>query len=146
MKPEQAASMGGLVLAVGALVTLVLRHEAFGTGPVTIGAQVAAALLMLWARVTFGMRSFHAAASPTDGGLVTTGPYRFMRNPIYAAILLFLGAAIAAHPTAIAIAAGFVATVGTVIRIVAEERLLGRQFLEYDAYAARTKRIIPFVL
>jgi len=46
---------------------------------------------MLWARLTFGGRSFHAGANPTAGGVVTTGPYRFVRHPIYAAILYFLG-------------------------------------------------------
>jgi hypothetical protein len=40
--------------------------------------------------LTFGARSFHAGANPTDGGVVTAGPYRFFRHPIYAAILYFL--------------------------------------------------------
>jgi protein-S-isoprenylcysteine O-methyltransferase Ste14 len=43
------------------------------------------------ARVTFGRRSFHAAANPTAGGLVTTGPYRLIRHPIYTAACLFVG-------------------------------------------------------
>jgi protein-S-isoprenylcysteine O-methyltransferase Ste14 len=34
------------------------------------------------ARVTFGGRSFHVGANPTEGGLVTKGPYRFVRHPI----------------------------------------------------------------
>lgn len=38
------------------------------------------------------------------------------------------------------------ATILTFVRMFAEERLLRPTFPEYDAYAARTKRIIPFVL
>ena len=59
--------------------------------------QVAAVLLMVWARMTFGRRSFHAAANPTAGGLVTWGPYRYWRHPIYSAILLFLWSGVLSH-------------------------------------------------
>jgi protein-S-isoprenylcysteine O-methyltransferase Ste14 len=42
--------------------------------------QVLALLLFLWARITFGRRSYHVVADPTAGGLVTDGPYRFIRQ------------------------------------------------------------------
>jgi protein-S-isoprenylcysteine O-methyltransferase Ste14 len=37
-------------------------------------------------------------------------------------------------------------TVGLAVRMVAEERLVAERYPEYLAYAARTKRIIPFIL
>src|SRR5262249_49194862 len=78
---ETLSKLGFLVMIAG-LVGLVATHALFSPNPVVIGVQVAAALLMLWARVTFGRRSFHATASATAGGLVTTGPYRYIRHPI----------------------------------------------------------------
>lgn len=110
-----------------------------------ITAQVAAAALMLWARWTFGRRSFHAAATPTTGGLVTTGPYRYWRHPIYAAILLFVWAGVLSQPTAVALGLAIVATVATAVRVQAEEQLLRAEFPEYHGYAIHTKRLIPFV-
>ena len=62
------------------MLWLYYTHALFGTGPLTITVQAAAALLMIWARLTFGMRSFHASANPTEGGLVTRGPYRWLRD------------------------------------------------------------------
>lgn len=50
------------------------------------------------------------------------------------------------HPSVVGILLAVAATVLTFVRILAEERLLRATFPEYDAYAARTKRIIPFVL
>ena len=107
-----------------------------------------AAVLMLWARFTFGTRSFHAAANPTAGGLVTTGPYRYWRHPIYAAILLFVWAGVlgqGAMPTVLAVILAVVATVTTAVRMHSEEQLLQASMPEYAAYAARTKRLVPFV-
>jgi protein-S-isoprenylcysteine O-methyltransferase Ste14 len=131
----------------GCIVGLYLNNKViFGTGPITITIQVIAALLMLWARLTFGIRSFHGTANPTAGGLVTTGPYRYIRHPIYAAILYFFWAGIAAHPSQVTIAVGFLATSFTAVRIVAEEKLLVTMYPEYEAYARVTKRVIPFVL
>lgn len=139
------ASIVATTLLIAAIVTLLIRHALFANRPATIAAQVVAAGLLAWARVTFGARSFHGAANPTAGGLVTTGPYRWLRHPIYAAILLFVWAAVIAHPGAFNLALAAVATTMTTIRIVAEERLVAERYPEYAAYAARTKRLIPFV-
>src|SRR4030095_11739483 len=90
----RTASIVATLVLVGVVVVLFYRHELLGAGPVGIALQVVAVLLMLWARLTFGRRSFHAAANPTAGGLVTWGPYRYWRHPIYAAVLLFLWAGV----------------------------------------------------
>ncbi len=132
--------------AVVCLVWLALKHALFGAGPVTISIQVAAALLMIWARLTFGLRSFHASANPTAGGLVTNGPYRFIRHPIYAAVLYFLWAGYAAHPAFINLPVALLASALLGVRMWAEERLLLGMYPEYAVYARRTRRALPFLL
>jgi protein-S-isoprenylcysteine O-methyltransferase Ste14 len=132
--------------AVAGIIFLVLKESLFATNPVGIAVQVLAAGLMVWARVTFGRRSFHAAADPTDGGLVTHGPYRYWRHPIYAAILYFVWAGIASHLRLEAVAAAGLVTLGLVARMLLEERLVAAEYPEYAAYARRTRRVIPFVV
>jgi hypothetical protein len=70
----KAASVVAFGLLVGCLVCMVITKSLFADGPITIAVQVAAVLLMIWARVTFGLRSFHASANPTSGGIITSGP------------------------------------------------------------------------
>jgi protein-S-isoprenylcysteine O-methyltransferase Ste14 len=140
------ASIVGFCVAVLVLVILVMRESILAVGFFAILVQVLAVLLMLWARVTFGRRSFHATADTTEGGLITTGPYHYLRHPIYAAIIYFLWAGIFSHLSFLNVLLGLVATVGLFIRIFAEERLVVERYPSYIEYAAHTKRIIPYVL
>jgi len=134
-----------LIMVVG-MVGLVTTRSLVSWSPVAIAAQVAAVLLMAWARATFGARSFHAAATPTAGGIVTSGPYRYIRHPIYTAVCLFAwtGALANASPTSIAFAV--LVTAGAFARMVLEEQLLLLRYPDYAAYARRTARMIPFLL
>jgi len=128
------------------LAWLISRREVLARSGVGIAVQALAIVLMIAARLTFGRRSFHAAANPTAGGLVTTGPYRFWRHPIYSAVLYFVWAAALDHHSASAISAAALVTTGALIRMYAEETLLVTVYPEYAAYRARTARVIPFVL
>lgn len=142
----QAASRVGFVILVLAVAGLLVRHSLLGRGVVALAVQAVAIAGMLWARVTFGRRGFHASADPTAGGLVTNGPYRYLRHPIYASILWFVAAGALTHVSAASLLLLAVAVVGAWLRIAAEERLLLETYPEYAEYARRTKRIIPFVM
>ena len=139
------ASFVSFVTAALCLVWLFFKRAILGNGPVTIGIQVAAASLMVWARVTFGRRSFHATANPTAGGLVTNGPYRYLRHPIYSAVLYFLWAGIAVHLSVAHVIVALVATAGLAVRMLAEETLIIGKYPEYAGYAGRTRRVVPFL-
>ena len=130
---------------VVAVLGLLTTGNLFSVSPLVIAAQVAAAALMVWARATFGIRSFHATADPTEGGLVTSGPYRIIRHPIYTAVCLFTCAGALAHLSPLPGALAALGLAGSLARMLAEERMLVGRYPEYREYAARTKRMIPFV-
>jgi protein-S-isoprenylcysteine O-methyltransferase Ste14 len=138
-------SGGATVVLAGCILWLYFAHSLFGNSALTIALQVAAALLMLWARLTFGRRSFHATANPTAGGLVTKGPYRYWRHPIYASVLYFVWTGVAVHWSASAAGVALLATLMIAARIVAEESFLRQEYPGYAVYSQRTRRIIPFV-
>lgn len=142
---QNRASVVAFLAMVGGILGLVLLHSLFSPSPLVIAAQVAAVLLMIWARRTFGLRSFHAGADPTGGGLVTTGPYRFIRHPIYTAICLFTWAGVLAHLSLPALLLAVLVTAGGLVRMLIEERLLVERYAEYRDYAARTRRMIPYL-
>jgi protein-S-isoprenylcysteine O-methyltransferase Ste14 len=90
--------------------------------------------------------AFEAALSD-DHKLITTGPYRWLRNPIYASMLgmlLATGLAKTWWPLLVAGVVFFV--IGTEIRVRAEEKLLAARFgEEFARYKAKTPAYFPFV-
>lgn len=143
-KLELLSVIGYLMLG-GSAVTIVLRHEIVGAGVAAQVIQGVGLALMVWARLTFRSRSLHLAANPTEGGLVTTGPYRLMRHPVYSAALLVILAAAVSHPAVASLALGALALLGVGIRVVTEERLVAARYPAYADYARRTKRLVPFI-
>lgn len=142
----RSVSILATAVLVAAAAVLVFRGALLGTGPVSLSLQVLGLALMLWARFTFGLRSFHYAANPTQGRLVTRGPYRYIRNPIYAAAWLIIWTGVAVHWSPMNAALAAVVAVLLLVRIACEEALLRVAYPEYSEYARKTARLIPFVV
>jgi protein-S-isoprenylcysteine O-methyltransferase Ste14 len=138
-------SIAGYLVMVAATIALVVKHNLFSSSPIVIAIQVGAGALFLWARIEFGRRSYHFAANPTEGGLVTTGPYRYLRHPIYTGMTLFVAAGVAAHLSWGSASLFVVVLTGAVVRIICEETLVTRRYPEYVAYSQKTWRMLPFV-
>lgn len=87
------------------------------------------------------------AALDTEHDLIRSGPYRFVRNPIYSSMLcVLLATALLVTPLWLFFIALAVFLLGTTIRIRAEEKLLAARFGEqFTAYRRFVPRLIPFV-
>lgn len=90
------------------------------------------------------LRSYAAGYVKKNRELTTTGPYAFVRNPLYlGSILIAAGFAVAllSWPVAVALAVMFVAIYVPVI--ASEERFLRATFPGFDAYCRQVPRLIP---
>ena len=99
----------GLRLATFVIVYLVIRfgvlkgHHAIVSSPVLQGIGLVLFLvglgLAVWARVHLGRNWGTPMSEKVDAELVTTGPYHYIRNPIYSGIILAaIGTAVAISP------------------------------------------------
>lgn len=77
--------------------------------------------------------------------LVTGGPYRWIRHPMYVSVLFGTGALVAADPRVWRIAALAALVIVLVLKAAREERYLRAAFPQYAEYASRSWRFIPFV-
>jgi len=78
--------------------------------------------------------------------VVTTGPYHYVRHPMYAAAIVFIVGTTLLLGSWYGLLVGLVLAVGIAIRAVGEERTLRAELRGYDAYMAQVRyRIIPYV-
>lgn len=103
--------------------------------------------LVMTAVKTLGKQWSLAARVVEDHKLVTEGPYRFVRNPIYTGMLGMLLATGLALSDWIGLLAGLIVfAIGTLIRIHSEEKLLRETFgTDWDEYARRVPAVLPFL-
>lgn len=139
----------GLVLEVVSIGLLWAwpRPEAPGSLLSAAAVLLAAAsvAVILAAQRALGRQFAYQARLVEGHRLITAGPYRYVRNPIYTALLglaLATGLAVSRWLVIPFFAVLYVA--GTVIRIRSEERLLRAAFgPEFEDYARRVPAFIP---
>ena len=134
-----------LIIVIVAFAALILQGDLFSSSALVIVGQICAILFSISARVAFGRQQLKVTADPGNGVLIQRGPYKFVRHPMYAAVLLFLWVSIAGHWSIFNAIVGVIATVFAVFRVSVEEKLLREHYPDYNEYALRTKRMIPFL-
>jgi protein-S-isoprenylcysteine O-methyltransferase Ste14 len=140
---------GGIFL--GALARAKVPAAAFSRGAVTFGIGLA----IIWAGIGLRWWSFHTLGryftfdvmTSADQPVITTGPYRVVRHPSYAGLLLiFTGFGVLLANWLSLIIVILLSLAGIVNRIRVEEAALTATLGDaYLSYAARHKRLIPFV-
>lgn len=137
---RSGAPWEALIAFVGTLLPMMVLRPAPDTVPVVgEGIQVLALAGMLAAMISLG-GSF--GITPTDRGLRTSGLYRWVRHPLYAAELCFLTGYLLANLAWRNLIGLIAIAVIQMVRIAREERILDG----YAGYAQQVRyRLVPFV-
>ena len=152
---RRAPHLGARLIVAAAVVILVRSNflharDAVASPPALIGIGLlllaAGLALAVWARVHLGRNWGMPMSEKADAELVTTGPYRHVRHPIYSGVILALVGSAAALGVAwlivAAVLAGYFVYSATV-----EERTMARRFpATYPAYQRTTKMLVPFLV
>jgi len=130
---------------VGSAGRLLTLHGGVALQWVGVGLSLIGIGFAFWARVHIG-RNWGIPMSLRQGHeLVTSGPYAYVRHPIYTGIMLaMIGSALAIGLAWLLLFA--ISFVYFLLSARTEEKMMVAQFPDaYPAYRRRTKMLIPFV-
>jgi protein-S-isoprenylcysteine O-methyltransferase Ste14 len=144
-------ALGALALAfvAGPIAALAfgakrLVHSDWSAG-LGLALSVVGLAALLWSQSSMG-DSLRIGVDPRERtALVTTGPFRWVRNPIYSAMLLYVAGVALLVPNA----GGFVAVAALAlaldlhVRLVEEPYLAASHGSSYASYASRVGRFVP---
>ena len=114
--------------------------------PVGVAIQIAFFALAIWARRHLG-KNWSAEVRIGEGHeLVTSGPYRHLRHPIYTAMLgMFAGTALASSQVHALVAIALL-VLAYIRKTRLEEEILEKTFgAEFDAYRRESWSLVPLV-
>ena len=117
-------------------------------GWVCFALVVAGCLFAWWARIHLGQLWSGSITVKADHRVVDTGPYRMVRHPIYTGLILAAFATAAEKATVLALSGAALIAFGFWLKARFEERFLRKELGReaYDAYARRTRMLVPFLL
>ncbi len=115
-------------------------------GIISLILIVSGGITGVWAIFTIGWKRVNILPEVRESTVFTrTGPYRFIRHPMYSALIFAgLGAVLTRNDIiSWGLFAGLVLALGFKIRY--EEKQLAMHFPAYKSYQKETKRVIPFI-
>lgn len=136
-----------VTIQLGSLAFLALSGKLMAGSVLGIGVEAFGVILGVIAIYVAGIHNVNIAPLPKEGGkLITTGPYRFIRHPMYLAQVVAFIPLVVTDYTPLRLAVIVALTIALLLKMPYEEKGLIGQFGEdYKTYKAKTKKVIPFI-
>lgn len=130
--------------AVAVGVVLVLRGPSTSAStPLVLVGDLLTLFACCWLLVSVLSLGRCFGVLPEARGLVTSGPYRLVRHPVYLGELGACAGLVTAAPTPANLSAALAFAAAQAVRMRLEEAALTAEFPEYEEYAAETPRLVP---
>lgn len=155
-RPEDSESDGVLKLRLPAIWFVGIQFAALifiaVTGPILAERiscmilEILGLIVAFWAVLSMRLRQVRISPEIAPSAVfITRGPYRFIRHPMYLAVLSMTLALILNHFTWGRGIAWIVLLADLVAKLNYEEQLLTGHFPKYAEYRKKTKRLLPLV-
>ena len=114
---------------------------------VLAAVMLAGRFLTWWARIYLGPLWSSVISRKKDHKIIDTGPYAFVRHPIYCGLIVAILATAVAEGKATALLGSALVILGVWLKACTEERFLMTELGPeiYDAYCRRVPMLIPFL-
>jgi protein-S-isoprenylcysteine O-methyltransferase Ste14 len=146
-----------IVIFAGAILIAPWTAQVLGESPTwqagyygaytLIGVMLTGLALTWWARIHLGCLWSSAITRKEKHRLIESGPYAFVRHPIYTGLIIALLATAAIEATLVALLGALLIALGLWAKARAEERFLSTELAPetYESYRRRVPMLVPFI-
>lgn len=144
--PKNSKSLVLVFLQLFAIGYLLFTGPVIPGDPIILIILLAGLFLGLWSIYAFRTTKFNILPEvPENAALVTAGPYKLIRHPMYTSILLITTALLISEPLPSRLLVYFLLVGVILYKMGIEEKYLDKHFKEYGNYKAQTHKILPFL-
>jgi protein-S-isoprenylcysteine O-methyltransferase Ste14 len=145
-QPNTLKSFTFVIIQFSCLGLIAVTGPIFPGSTLLLAVEVLGLTLGIWAVFTMGIGNFNVTPEPLRSSqLVTRGPYRLIRHPMYLALLLVTLPLVATKFSALRSVVWLVLFIDLVIKLNYEEGILAAWLEGYRDYMQRSYRLIPFI-
>lgn len=139
-------SLALVVMQLGLLLAIAATGPVVPPRPVALALIGAGGALGLWALIVVRIRNLRIVPEPVaNARLVVSGPYRLIRHPMYAAVLLVASGWLVGHATAPRSVLLLALAIILLLKLRHEESILAKELPGYADYMRRTRRLVPWL-
>ncbi len=139
--------MSYLYVTVQIVIILLIGYQSRVPGNAfLLAGAVFGVLLMVWALAAMRMSNLNIMPDVSEESvLVTSGPYRFLRHPMYGAVLLVTLVLVIDYFSWLRAGYWVILCIDLNCKLLYEEKLMVQKHPGYSEYMKKTKRFVPLV-
>jgi protein-S-isoprenylcysteine O-methyltransferase Ste14 len=135
-----------VIVQFGCLLGLLYTGPFITHKPLENCIEIFSLLLVIWALVAMSRSKVSVFPDLKQGAvLIAKGPYKFIRHPMYLAVILFSLSVVIDKPSSLRILIVILLIINLLIKIEFEEKILMKEFKEYGSYIKETRKLLPFI-
>jgi protein-S-isoprenylcysteine O-methyltransferase Ste14 len=147
MQPSNTAkSLIFVIIQFVCLGLIGLTGPIFPAIPVLLVLELLGIGLGIWAILVMRIGNFNITPDPLKHSqLVTSGPYRLIRHPMYLAILVTTLPLLISSFSPLRLTMWIILLIDLLLKLNYEESLLAIKLVGYERYIERSYRLVPFI-
>lgn len=125
---------------------ILFTNSWLATEPFLIAVQLTGFALGLWAIFVMSRSKLNITPVPLKGAfLITNGPYRLIRHPMYTSVILILFPILVGNYSWTNILVFGILLINMIVKLHFEEKLLLAKFPDYKEVISNTWRLVPWI-
>jgi len=134
------------IIQYSILIYLMITLIWFSSNIWLIIIQFTGFIIALWAIIEMNKGKINIAPSiRKEAILITSGPYKYIRHPMYLSLILIITPSIITYYTSWLLIIYIIFIINLILKLLFEESLLKTHFTSYKEYMEKSWRLFPYI-